>query len=158
MRYSVSGDNNIALKVSTQVNEAVAGARGRGGSTIQTPFGPVTPPAATPFGTLQPAAGEAGPRRVRVGASVMAANLIQQVQPEYPPLARQAQISGVVVLEAVVGVEGTVSSLQVMTGHPLLVQPAIDAVSRWVYRPTLLNGEPVETITTVSVNFVYQPQ
>jgi protein TonB len=82
--------------------------------------------------------------------------LLQQVKPVYPPLAKQARIQGVVVLEAIIGKDGAVSEVKVITGHPLLQQAAIDAVSQWKYKPTLLNGEPVEVVTTVTVNFAFQ--
>jgi protein TonB len=93
------------------------------------------------------------PQRIRVGGNVQAANLINQVRPIYPPLAKQARISGVVELSAVIGKDGRVQDLKVIKGHPLLVQAALDAVKNWVYRPTLLNGEPVEVSTTIDVNF-----
>jgi protein TonB len=88
-----------------------------------------------------------------VGGNVQAANLINQVRPVYPPLAKQARISGVVELSAIIGKDGRVQDLKVVRGHPLLVQAALDAVKNWVYRPTLLNGEPVEVSTTIDVNF-----
>ena len=84
---------------------------------------------------------------------MQAANLINQVRPIYPPLAKQARISGVVELSAIIGKDGRVQDLKVVRGHPLLVQAALDAVKNWVYRPTLLNGEPVEVSTTIDVNF-----
>ena len=73
--------------------------------------------------------------------------------PVYPPLARQARISGTVRLEAVIAFNGAVQSLRVASGHPLLAQAALDAVRQWVYQPTLLNGEPVEVLTQIDVNF-----
>jgi periplasmic protein TonB len=85
---------------------------------------------------------------------MMEGNLIQRVQPVYPILARQARIQGTVVLRAVISREGTIEKLQVASGHPLLVQAAIDAVRQWRYRPYLLNNEPVEVDTQVTVNFV----
>ena len=91
--------------------------------------------------------------RIRVTGRVQAANLIRQVPPEYPPLARQARIQGTVSLNAIIGKDGTVTNLQLVSGHPLLVQAALDAVKQWVYRPMLLNGEPVEVATDVQVNF-----
>jgi protein TonB len=93
------------------------------------------------------------PFQVRIGGKVQAAKLISQVTPVYPPLARQARISGVVRLEAVIGRDGRIKSLRVAGGHPLLVQAAIEAVGKWVYQPTLLNGEPVEVLTQIEVNF-----
>ena len=71
----------------------------------------------------------------------------------YPPLARQTRISGTVRLHAIIGKNGSVQQLEVISGHPLLVQAALDAVRQWRYRPTLLNGEPVEVDTTIDVIF-----
>jgi protein TonB len=93
---------------------------------------------------------------IRQGGNVQAANLIHQVNPVYPPLARQARVQGVVVLEAVISREGSIESLRVVTGHPLLNQAALDAVKQWKYRPTMLNGDAVEVITTVTVTFTLQ--
>jgi protein TonB len=90
---------------------------------------------------------------LRVGGKVQAAKIAHQVTPVYPPLARQARLSGIVRLEAVISRSGTIESLQVMSGHPLLTQAALDAVRQWVYQPTLLNGEPVEVLTQIEVNF-----
>jgi len=83
----------------------------------------------------------------------MEGNLIHRVQPEYPPLARQARVQGTVVLRAVISREGKIENLQVLNGHPLLVQAAMDAVRQWRYRPYYLNNEPVEVETQVTVNF-----
>jgi protein TonB len=91
--------------------------------------------------------------RVRVGGAVQAATLVNRVQPMYPPLARQTRISGTVKLHAIIGKDGTVQSLQVESGHPLLVQAALDAVRQWRYQPTLLNGEPVDVDTEIDVIF-----
>jgi len=98
-------------------------------------------------------AAPAPPPRVKVGGVVQAAKIVHQVMPVYPPLARQARISGTVRLEAVIAFNGVVQSLRVASGHPLLTQAAVDAVRQWVYRPTLLNGEPVEVLTQIEVNF-----
>lgn len=94
------------------------------------------------------------PDRVRVGAQVQERNLITMVNPIYPPLAMQARIQGVVRLAVVIGKDGRVSNMELVKGHPLLVDAAKDAVRQWVYRPTLLNGEPVEVATQVDVNFL----
>jgi protein TonB len=91
--------------------------------------------------------------RIRQGGAVTAASLINKVQPSYPPLARQTRISGTVRLHAIISKAGTVQQLEVISGHPLLVQAALDAVRQWKYRPTTLNGEPVEVDTTVDVIF-----
>jgi protein TonB len=93
------------------------------------------------------------PSRIRQGGNVQAAKLINRVQPGYPPLARQTRISGTVRLHAIIGKDGTVRELTLESGHPLLVQAALDAVRQWRYQPTLLNGEPVEVDTTIDVIF-----
>ena len=77
-----------------------------------------------------------------------------RVQPLYPPLSRQARIQGQVVIRAVISRNGMIENLQVLSGHPMLVQAAIDAVKQWRYRPYFLNGEPVEVETQVTVNFL----
>jgi protein TonB len=84
---------------------------------------------------------------------MMEGNLIRRVQPEYPALAKQARIQGTVVLRAVIDREGTIQDLQVIIGHPLLVQAAINAVRQWRYRPYYLNEQAVEVETLVTVNF-----
>jgi protein TonB len=84
---------------------------------------------------------------------VMEGNLIRRVQPEYPALAKQARIQGTVVLRAVIDREGIIQDLQVISGHPLLVQAALNAVRQWRYRPYYLNDQPVEVETQVTVNF-----
>jgi len=110
-------------------------------------------PSAAPPPPPPPPKAVATPQRIRVGGNVQAANLINQVRPVYPPLAKQARISGTVELSAIIGKDGRVQDLKVVRGHPLLVQAALDAVKNWVYKPTLLNGEPVEVSTTIDVNF-----
>lgn len=90
---------------------------------------------------------------LRVGGNVQAARIINRIQPVYPPLARQTRISGTVRLHAIIGKDGTIQQLEVMSGHPLLQQAALDAVRQWRYQPTLLNGDPVEVDTTIDVIF-----
>lgn len=85
---------------------------------------------------------------------MMEGNLILRIQPDYPSLARQVRVQGQVVLRAIISREGTIENLQVLSGHPMLVRAAVDAVRRWRYRPYVLNGEPVEVETEVTVNFV----
>jgi periplasmic protein TonB len=80
-------------------------------------------------------------------------NLIRKVQPVYPALARSARIQGVVVLEATISKQGTIENLRLLSGHPMLAPSAIDAVRQWRYRPYILNGEPVEVETQITVNF-----
>jgi periplasmic protein TonB len=91
--------------------------------------------------------------RIRVGGNVIAASIIRQVMPQYPPIAKTAHISGTVVLHAIIGKDGAVQDLQYMSGPPLLMKSALDAVKQWRYKPTMLNGEPVEVDTTISVVF-----
>ncbi len=93
------------------------------------------------------------PQRIRVGGNVQKANLINAPKPVYPPLAKQARISGVVKLNAIISKDGTIEQLTVSSGHPLLIPAALEAVKQWRYKPTLLNGEPVEVITQIDVNF-----
>lgn len=87
-------------------------------------------------------------------AKVTPAKLITRVNPTYPPLARQARISGTVELKVVITQQGDVTQIDLISGHPLLVQSAIDAVRQWKYDPTRLNDEPVEVDTTIEVIFV----
>jgi len=96
---------------------------------------------------------KAAPTRIRVGGQVQQANLIRQPKPIYPPLAKQARIQGVVRFNAIIGKDGTIQNLQLISGHPLLVPAAEEAVKQWLYKPTLLNGEPVEVATVIDVNF-----
>jgi protein TonB len=95
----------------------------------------------------------AAPTRVRVSAGVQAGNLINQVKPSYPAIAKSARIQGAVVLQAEISKQGTIENLRVISGHPMLVQAALDAVKQWRYKPYLLNGEPVPVETTITVNF-----
>lgn len=104
-------------------------------------------------GTAAPPPPKPTVTRTRVGGAVQAAKLVNRVQPVYPPLARQTRISGTVKLHAIIGKDGAVTQLQVVSGHPLLVQSALDAVKQWRYQPTLLNGEPVEVDTEIDVIF-----
>ena len=91
------------------------------------------------------------PSIIRVGGSVQGAKLIRQVQPVYPPIAKAARIQGTVVLHAIIAQDGTVQELKYVSGPPLLVQSAMDAVRQWRYQPTLLNGQPVRVDTVITV-------
>jgi periplasmic protein TonB len=86
-------------------------------------------------------------------SQMMEGNLVHRVQPDYPSLARQARIQGLVVLHALISRDGKIENLQVISGHPMLVQAAIGAVRQSRYRPYVLNGEPVEVETQITVNF-----
>jgi TonB family protein len=111
--------------------------------------------APAPTGTAGAASSERppAPKQIRVGGAVMAQKLIQQPQPEYPAAAAQARIQGTVRFDVTILHDGTIGNLSLVSGHPLLVPAAHEAVMRWRYRPTLLNGEPVEVVTQIDVNF-----
>jgi periplasmic protein TonB len=85
---------------------------------------------------------------------IMEGNLVYKVQPVYPPMARTARIQGPVILKAIISQSGGIENLQVLSGHPMLVKAAIDAVRQWRYRPYILNDEPVQVETQVTVNFI----
>jgi TonB family protein len=99
------------------------------------------------------AAGSSGPDRVNLPAKIAQGLLVTKVVPTYPQLARQARVQGEVVLDVGISKEGTIESLRALTGHPMLIPAAIDAVKQWRYKPYHLNGEPVPVQTQVTVNF-----
>jgi protein TonB len=105
-----------------------------------------------PGSNLPPPPKEA-PKRIRVGGNVQSAKMIRQVQPIYPQIAKSAHVQGTVILHAVISKGGNVEELAYVSGPPLLMRAAMDAVRQWRYQPTLLNGEPVEVDTTISVIF-----
>jgi TonB family protein len=92
-------------------------------------------------------------KKIRVGGNVQAANLIQKVTPVYPEDAKRDRIQGVVRFTVTIGKDGTVQNLELVSGEPVLAQAAREAVQKWVYKPTLLNGDPVVVLTQVDVNF-----
>jgi protein TonB len=96
------------------------------------------------------------PERRRVGGEVQEARLVHQVKPVYPPLARRARLEGTVQLRIVIGVSGTVPSMEVIKGHSLLLDAAKEAVGQWRYTPMLVDNRPVEFATEVSVQFHLQ--
>ncbi len=96
---------------------------------------------------------KAAPQRVRVSQGVTQGLLIRKIQPTYPPLARQARIQGSVLLQAEISKEGAIQNLRLISGHPMLAPAAIEAVKQWRYKPYILNGEPVEVETQITVNF-----
>ena len=113
---------------------------------------PPPPPAAAADGETKPPV----PQRIKVGGNVQAAMLVKKIDPEYPALAQQAGIQGSVTLAIVIAKDGTVESTTPVDGHPLLIAAAQAAVQQWMYKPTLLNGDPVEVSTTVTVPFQLQ--
>jgi protein TonB len=128
-----------ATEIDSHLNVTIRMSPDRNGSVVQ-----VSLNAAGPAST---------PSRIRVGGNVAAVSLISKMQPVYPQLAKQARVQGSVHFTAIIGKDGHVQDLQLIGGHPLLVQAAQDAVKQWVYKPTLLNGEPVEVVTQIDVNF-----
>jgi protein TonB len=90
---------------------------------------------------------------VRVGGDIRPPNKIKAPQPVYPDIAKQARVQGIVILEAIIDPAGNVTNVRVLRSIPLLDQSAIEAVKRWKYEPTLLNGVPVPIVMTVTVNF-----
>ncbi|HLZ40495.1 MAG TPA: energy transducer TonB [Candidatus Sulfotelmatobacter sp.] len=87
-------------------------------------------------------------------STILEGSLIRRVQPVYPPLARMARIQGSVVVAAIISKAGTMEHVQAISGHPMLIPAAVDAVSQWRYRPYVLNGEAIEVETQITVNFV----
>jgi TonB family protein len=98
-------------------------------------------------------AAQAVPQRVRVSSGVASGLVETKVAPVYPPLARQARIQGVVILQVLISTTGDVEKADLISGHPMLATAAIEAVKQWKYKPYLLNGEPIEVETQVQVNF-----
>jgi protein TonB len=91
-----------------------------------------------------------------MGNGGVEAKLVSQTPPVYPPLAKAAQVQGTVRFDAAIGMDGKVTNLQLISGPPLLVPAAMEAVRQWVYQPVLVNGKAVEASTTVDVNFTLQ--
>ena len=92
-------------------------------------------------------------KRIRVASRVVEANLIHDVTPQYPAEAGRARIEGAVVLLATIGRDGCVKDVRVESGLPILTQAAIDAVKQWRYKPYMIDGEPVEVDSRITVNF-----
>ena len=109
------------------------------------------PPPPPPLRAIAPPT--PAPAQVTVGGDVQAGLILQKVQPVYPALARQGRIQGNVQLKAIISADGKIKSLTVLSGNPLLVDAALDAVRHWTYQPTLLNGIPVEVKTEILVRF-----
>jgi TonB family protein len=105
-------------------------------------------PESAPVQTVAPP-----PRAIRISGAVAEGNILQKVQPIYPPDAKAQGISGTVVLQAVIGEDGTVHSLTAVSGNDLLKKAALEAVRQWTYRPYLLNGNPVAVDTVININF-----
>jgi protein TonB len=110
---------------------------------------PPPPPPPPPAKAPEPAT----PKMIRVGGQVEAAMVISAPPPVYPVLAKEARVGGTVHLDAVIGEDGHIENLKVLSGPPLLIEAAVNAVKQWTYRPTILNGKPVKIATQIMVNF-----
>lgn len=95
----------------------------------------------------------AAPQKLRISSGVAEGNLVNKVEPQYPQMAKVAHVQGDVVLQALIAKNGAIENLRAVSGHPILIQAAMEAVKQWRYRPYLLNGEPVEVETTITVKF-----
>jgi protein TonB len=113
----------------------------------------VAPPPPPPPPKAAVAPPPTAPAQITVGGDVQAGRIVQMVQPGYPHLAREGRIQGNVQLKAIISADGKIKTLTVVSGHPLLVDGALDAVRHWTYLPTLLNGIPVEVKTEILVRF-----
>ena len=126
-------------------------ANGSDATGLSVLIGSVPEPPAPPL--MEQAKNQPAHKPVRLGGRVAEANLIRKILPVYPPLAKAAHIQGTVEFTALISKEGNVENLQLVHGHPLLVRAAQEAVLQWRYRPTTLNGEAVEVVTDIIVNF-----
>lgn len=134
-------------QVSYNTDIGVADSIGSGPGNVWDKLGIGRPPAAPP-----PA--PAPTVRAFRTSTILEGSLIRRVQPVYPPIARNVRVQGAVVLAALIGKDGTIENLRLMSGHPMLVPSAMAAVSQWRYRPYILNGEAVEVETQITVNFI----
>jgi protein TonB len=123
------------------------------GSTLSGPYIPTNSVLVTPPPKPVPEAPKQSSTPIVVGGGVQMAKLVHKVIPVYPSLARMAGISGVVHLIGIIAKDGTIRNLQIVSGHPMLSKAAVEAVEQWVYKPTLLNGNPVEVIAPIDVTF-----
>jgi protein TonB len=104
-------------------------------------------------GSNMPPPPKVTPKRIVVGGNVQSAKIVRQPLPVYPPIAKSAHMQGTVVLHAIIDKDGSVQQLEYISGPPILMKSAMEAVRQWRYQPTLLNGEPVQVDTTISVVF-----
>jgi TonB family protein len=149
------GQTRVALPSETPVADAsspgAATTAPANGGVVGSPTPGLVPAAPAPAKTAEPT-------RLRVGGQVRSPMMAFRVPPQYPDAAKAARVSGVVILELVIGTDGSVSETTILRSIPLLDQAALDAVRQWRYEPTLLNGVPVEVIMTVTVNFTLPPE
>jgi protein TonB len=144
-----------APPVFSRSGPGVPGGTGDPSTLLSQIIAPITPLPPKPKPVVETAPAPTAP--IVVSKGVQEAKLIRRVMPIYPPLARQARISGTVRLNAIIAKDGTMQQVQLVSGPPLLVKAALDAVGQWLYRPTLLNGQPVEVIAPIDVIFTLSP-
>lgn len=154
--HSVLRQPSAIPRVIAMIPEEEPASNGKNGviGAIATGEGPVIPGAlapSTPAGSAMPKL--AAPEKVRVSSGVAEGMLVRKVTPNYPPLAVRAHIQGTVMLQATIGKDGMVQNLRVVSGPPLLIESAMDAVRQWRYQPFYLNGQPVEVETQINVHF-----
>jgi len=135
----------------SSANAGVPGGSGSPTAFMEQIFKPIPP--AQPKPKPEAATVPAPAKPITVSQGVQEAKILKRVVPGYPPLARQARVSGTVRLIGVIARDGTMQQLQLVSGHPLLVDAALSAVRQWIYRPTLLNGQAVEVIAPIDVIF-----
>lgn len=143
--HILQGEDSRSVPSAPDVTNIGNGSDRRSTIGVETGFGDyvatVRPPRTTPVKPL-------------IVSTLAEANILHKVQPIYPPIAKQAGVRGTVELRAIISKTGTIENLVVVGGHPMLVKSAIDAVRQWRYRPYLLNNEPVEVETNITVNFL----
>jgi protein TonB len=132
-------------------SSGVAGMSGMGGGSAGGALGGIMGAIGTGPAIVVQKAKPTGP--IRVSSGVATGNLINKIQPIYPAIAKAAHVQGTVILHAIISKTGTIDNLTVESGPPMLRQAAIDGVRQWRYKPYLLNGEPTEVDTTITVNF-----
>lgn len=112
-----------------------------------------TPPPPPPAPAKAPEAPAETPKVIHIGGNVQEAKLLEGPHPNYPPIAREVRVQGTVLLHAIIGADGKVENLSVVSGNPLLTDAAVNAVKHWVYKPTYLNGKAVQVETEIAVHF-----
>lgn len=146
-RVAIISDVEPPPQVSYNTGPGVVGSTGPGGGDVLKGLGPASPPIPTP-------PSPAPTVHTFRTSSMLEGSLIRRVQPAYPSIARTAHVQGAVVLAALIGKDGTIANLRLISGHPMLAQAAVAAVSQWRYRPYILNGEAIEVETQITVNFI----